>query len=79
MVQLIITLNSGVQVVYVTDPDDAELHVQAIRAAWDSRSGLTDLVLGSDDGVTDWVRLADISAVRVAPAHHEEGRADAAG
>jgi hypothetical protein len=80
MVQLILTLTSGVQVVYVTDEHDAAEHVQAIRAAWESRSALTDLVLGSDDGATDWVRLEHISAVRVAPAHHdEEGQTDAAG
>lgn len=80
MVQLILTLTSGVQVVYVTDEYDAAQHVQAIRAGWESRSALTDLVLGSADGVTDWVRLDHISAVRVAPAHHaeQEGRADAA-
>lgn len=78
MVQLILTLTSGVQVVYACDEHVAQANVQLIRESWEGRTSLPDAVLGSDDGTTDWVRLAHISAVRIAPAVDEEGGSDAA-
>lgn len=78
MVQLILTLTSGVQVVYLTEDRDARENVQAIRAGWENpAAALVDVVLGSADGTTDWVRMAHISAVRITPAVDEEGGPDA--
>lgn len=80
MVQLILTLTSGVQVIYLCDDADAREHVRAIRSGWENpAASLVDVVLGSADGTTDWVRMSHISAVRITPAvEEEEGDADAA-
>ena len=78
MVQLILTLTSGVQVVYLCEDGDAREHVRAIRAGWENPAAtLPDVALGSADGTSDWVRMAHISAVRTAPVE-EEGADDAA-
>ena len=79
MVHLVITLTSGVQLMSLTSEDEALTHLDLVHDEWASPSALTHLQLNSDSGITDWVRLAHISAVRIAPAHLEEGADDAAG
>lgn len=79
MLRVTLTLASGVQVVYDADDAEAAEHVEMVRHVWGGGDTFRDLVVGSADGITDWVRLADISAVRVAPAHSpdQEGSGDA--
>jgi hypothetical protein len=68
MVRLTLTLTSGVQVEYDTDDDEAAQLVAAVRRSWDRPEPPSgDVVLGAGTEVTDWVRVAHISAVRVEP------------
>ena len=82
MLRVTLTLTSGLQVVYDADEDEAAEHVELIRAAWHGTAGMRDLPITSADGITDWVRLEHVSAVRVAPAalyQQGKGAEDAAG
>jgi hypothetical protein len=69
---MILTLTAGMQVTVPVDPADVDDYVQLIRQSWGGSTTIPDLVIGSPDGVTDWVRLEHIAAVRVAPAYQQE-------
>jgi hypothetical protein len=82
MLRVTLTLTSGVQVVYPADEAEAAEHVELVRHAWNDGATVRDLPIVSPDGITDWVRLAHVSAVRVAPAalyEQQEGDDGAAG
>jgi hypothetical protein len=77
VVRLVLTLISGVNVELVTDRAEALQILEAVRRSWRGADrAVEDLVIGTADEVTDWVRMAHISAVQIAPLPEEDTHVD---